>query len=99
MEFEMYKHYSIAQAKDRLSHVVHEVEEGEPVELTRRGRTVAVMLSSDEYQRIQRDLAHRRDPWSILERWREETGGVDLTDEEIDSWRDRSRPRDFEWPE
>ena len=34
--------YSIAEARDALTGLVHRVEEGEPIQLTRRGRPVAV---------------------------------------------------------
>ncbi|HEY4220710.1 MAG TPA: type II toxin-antitoxin system Phd/YefM family antitoxin [Myxococcota bacterium] len=43
---------SIADARDRLPSLVHEVEDGAPVELTRRGRPVAVLVSYLEYQRL-----------------------------------------------
>ena len=44
--------YSIAQAKDKLTQLIRSVEEGEPVEITRRGEPVAVILSMDEYRRL-----------------------------------------------
>lgn len=43
---------SIADARDRLASLVHDVEEGSPVEITRRGRPVAVLVSYHEYQRL-----------------------------------------------
>jgi prevent-host-death family protein len=46
------KQTSIAEARDRLASLVHEVEEGAPVEITRRGRPVAVLLAYQEYQRL-----------------------------------------------
>lgn len=50
----MSRRYSIAEARDRLAKVVHEVERGSPVELTRRGKPVAVLLGIHDYQRLQR---------------------------------------------
>lgn len=44
--------YSIAQARDQLTQLVHQAEEGGPVELTRRGKRVAVILSAEEYDRL-----------------------------------------------
>ena len=44
--------YSIAEARDNLAKIVHEAEDG-PVELTRRGRSVAVLVSLSEYERLQ----------------------------------------------
>lgn len=46
--------YSIAQARDRLSQIVHSAEAGETVELTRRGQPVAILLSVEEYERLQK---------------------------------------------
>ena len=44
--------YSIAEAPDQLSRVVHQAEEDGPVELTRRGKTVAVVVSADDCERL-----------------------------------------------
>lgn len=48
----MVKSYAIAEARANLPTIVDEVEAGMAVELTRRGKVVAVMISVDEYQRI-----------------------------------------------
>jgi prevent-host-death family protein len=61
------KQYSIAQARDRLPGIVHEVERGAPVELTRRGRPVAVIVSLRQFQRL---ASNRPDFWTELERFR-----------------------------
>jgi prevent-host-death family protein len=44
--------YSIAQARDQLPQLVHQAEQGKLVELTRRGKRVAVILSAEEYDRL-----------------------------------------------
>jgi len=44
--------YSIAQARDQLTQLVHQAEQGKPAELTRRGKRVAVILSAEEYDRL-----------------------------------------------
>ena len=49
----MTKQYSIAEAKNHLPSLVHEVERGVTVELTRRGKAVAVILSKGDYSRLQ----------------------------------------------
>ncbi len=46
--------YSIAQAKDKLIQIIRSAEEGQSVEITRRGEPVAVILSVDEYRRLSR---------------------------------------------
>ena len=44
--------YSIVEARDNLAKIVRE-SESSPVELTRRGRPVAVLVSLDEFERLQ----------------------------------------------
>ena len=48
----MQNSYSIAEAKGRLPQLVHEAEAGGHVEITRRGRAVAVLLSTEAYARL-----------------------------------------------
>ncbi|THF64028.1 type II toxin-antitoxin system Phd/YefM family antitoxin [Pseudothauera nasutitermitis] len=45
---------SIADAKNRLPALIHQAEAGEAVTISRRGKAVAVVLSVDEYARLQR---------------------------------------------
>jgi prevent-host-death family protein len=46
------KSFSIADARNRLARVVHDVETGPPVELTRRGKRVAMIVSVREFERL-----------------------------------------------
>jgi antitoxin Phd len=46
------KQYSIAEARDNLPGLVHAVESGTPVELTRRGKPIAVLLALPDYERL-----------------------------------------------
>ena len=48
----MSKRYSITEARANLPTIVDEVEVGKPVELTRRGKAVAVVLSREQYDRL-----------------------------------------------
>jgi len=48
----MSKSYSIASARARLANIVDEVEAGSEVELTRRGKKVAVVMSAARYARL-----------------------------------------------
>ena len=50
----MSKAYSIAEARQRLPAVVHEAERIGAVQITRRGRAVARLVSEQEYQRLTR---------------------------------------------
>jgi prevent-host-death family protein len=48
----MPKSYSIASARAKLADIVDEVEAGSEVELTRRGKKVAVVISAARYARL-----------------------------------------------
>jgi prevent-host-death family protein len=48
----MDRHFSIAQAKDRLSALVQAAERGEVVTVTRRGKPVARVVSESEYRKL-----------------------------------------------
>lgn len=48
---------ALHEAKNRLTSIVREVEEGRTVELTRHGKPVAVLLGIEEYQRLCREEA------------------------------------------
>ncbi len=45
---------SIAEARNHLPALVHSAEAGQPIALTRRGKTVAVLLSFAEFERLRR---------------------------------------------
>ena len=48
----MAKTYTIANARANLSDIVDEVEAGSEVEITRRGKKVAVVMSAARYARL-----------------------------------------------
>lgn len=91
---------SIADAKNHLTQVVRDAENGETVHITRRGKRAAVLLSEAEYQRLKRQQPEA-DLWSTISDWRatasfEEDG---LSGDEVDGWRDRGEGREFSWEE
>jgi len=46
------KRYSIAEARSSFPTLVREAEAGQEVELTRRGKAVAVLVSLDKWERL-----------------------------------------------
>ena len=48
----MAERYSIAEARTSLAAIVDQAEAGRRVELTRRGRAVAVVMSLGEFERL-----------------------------------------------
>ncbi len=90
---------SIAEAKNQLTRIVQEAETGESVHITRHGKPVAVLVSETEYVRLRSNKPEPKSLWDTVLDWRN-ANNLDwpgLTDEEIDSWRDKSLPREFAW--
>ncbi|WP_347248417.1 type II toxin-antitoxin system Phd/YefM family antitoxin [Zoogloea sp.] len=84
--------YSIAEARDALTGLIHRVEEGEPIQLTRRGRPVAVLISVAEYQRLKAPV-ESRSFGSALDAWRLRCGESVLHGDEFDALRDAAPGR------
>jgi prevent-host-death family protein len=59
----MSQRYSIAEARSRLPRIVDQAEAGVDVELTRRGRPVAVLVSCREFERLRGKRLHFRDAY------------------------------------
>lgn len=51
----MSRSYTVATARAKLAEIVDEVEAGKEVELTRRGKKVAVVMSAARYARLRGD--------------------------------------------
>jgi prevent-host-death family protein len=87
---------SLAEARDHLTGLVRDVERGGRVDLTRRGKRVAVLLSVDEYDRLRKPRADARGMLQALTAWRsglpEDFAGISAA--EVRAWRDPSPGRD-----
>ena len=92
------KRYSIAEARNRFTSLVHAAEAGAIVELTRRGKPIAVLLALKEYERL------REGRRSFTEAYREflrRNPDFAANAVEPEDWlhevRDPSPGRDFTW--
>lgn len=82
----MGKQYSIADARRQLPSLITQAEAGSSVELTRRGTPVAVLISVDEYDRLQRGRLEFREAYSaFVKRFRLRDVGVEV------DWADKLR--------
>jgi prevent-host-death family protein len=48
----MAKSYSVADARAHLPDILDDVEAGKEIELTRRGRAVAIVISAEKYEAL-----------------------------------------------
>lgn len=89
----MARKVSIAEARNHLTVLIHDVERGKKIELTRRGKRVAVLVSCDEYDRLR---ATRPSLDQALQAWRARLPAdfEGFTDDEVRSWRDPSPGRE-----
>ncbi len=91
----MVKSYSIADARKNLPSIVDQAESGGEVQLTRRGRPVAVVLSVPEYERLTGRRVRFRDAYrAFLAKHSLKEFGLDR--EFVESLRDRSEGREVE---
>lgn len=89
---------SVAEAKTHLTRLLHQVESGEPVHITRRGRAVAVLVSETEYARLQQS-AQSKNFWEQIEEMRAVPSfqAVEWTHEELTDLRAKMSGREFSW--
>ena len=88
------REYSVAEARRKLSVILREIETEGGVTITRRGRPVAVVLSLEEYSRLQ----GRKGFWSAYERLRQkmEESGVEIDVSVFEDVRDKTVGRTVE---
>ncbi len=91
----MQKQYSIAEAKNKLPAIIHQVEKGPFVELTRRGKPVVVLLSIDEFKRLSLSNSGF---WKALTAFREtlNSEGTVVSDQDFEGLRDSSPGREVD---
>jgi len=92
----MQKQYSIAEAKNKLPSIIHQVEKGPSVKLTRRGKPVAVLLSINEFERLN---ISNSGFWNALMSFRQMINSEKLafSDHDFEGLRDTSSGREVEW--
>jgi prevent-host-death family protein len=69
----------------RLPAIVHSVEKGPPVKLTRRGRPVAMLLSIKEYEKLS---GKQIGFWDALTALRGQAENLEISDEDFEKYRD-----------
>lgn len=88
----MPRSYSIATARSKLAEIIDEVESGEDVEIVRRGKKVAILLSPARYARMAGKKTAFGDAYDAFMKGRDrKTFGLEA--DEIESARDRTPGR------
>ena len=90
----MQKQFSIAEAKNRLPSIIHDVEKGPLVKLTRRGKPVAVLMSIQEYERLNYKY---NSFWRTISEFRQKikNKGIEISSNDFEGLRDPSTGRDI----
>ncbi|WP_437870273.1 type II toxin-antitoxin system Phd/YefM family antitoxin [Sorangium sp. So ce363] len=88
----MARRYSVAEARAHLPSIIEQAQAGEVVELTRRGRPVAVVLSRAEFERLRSDRPSFGDAYRVF-RKRHDLEEVGIAHDFAASVRDRSPGR------
>ncbi len=90
---------TIAEAKNNLSRLIHQLESEGAIHLTRYGKPVAVMLSEAQYQNL--SSPKRSLNLAILD-WRHQLDSeldIEFNNEELELLRKESNGREFLWDE
>jgi prevent-host-death family protein len=94
----MTRKVSVAEAKGKLPSIIHEVEQGSRVEITRHGKSVAVMVPIGDYERLREK---GRGFWNDLVKVRKvmTSEGITVGDADFLDLRDTAGCRSFKWAE
>jgi prevent-host-death family protein len=91
----MQKQYSIAEARNQLANLVHQVESTGPVKLTRRGKPVAVLIAEADFERL---TSEKTDFWTAVEQFRAKHAVAEWTENfDATQFRDRRPGRRPPW--
>lgn len=94
----MQEQFSIVEAKNKLTSIIHYVEKGPYIKLTRRGKPVAVLLSIKEYERLSHSYSGF---WNALSIFRQniKDENIDVSDKDFEGIRDRDTGREVAYKE
>ncbi|MDY6950248.1 MAG: type II toxin-antitoxin system Phd/YefM family antitoxin [Thermodesulfobacteriota bacterium] len=92
----MKRQFSIAEAKNKLPSIIHQVEKGPSVKLTRRGEPVAVLLSIHEYELMGQKS---KGFWNALMTFRQvvQDETLQIADSDFEGLRDPDGGREVQW--
>lgn len=86
-----HRRFTIAQARDQLSAIVHDIELHSPVELTQDGEAVAVIVAPDASRRL---FGPEGNTWGAYQRFLTAADTSDIDESVFEGVRDHSPGRD-----
>ena len=92
--------YSVAEANSQFAAILRQVEKRGPVEITRHGNPVAILLSITEFEHLRDRQEHKPDLFQAIMKWREENDVASLNlnpDEIFANVRDQSPGREIDF--
>ncbi len=92
----MQNQYTVSEAKNKLPAIIHSVEMGPSVQLTRRGRPVAVLISVAEYDKLRGGYNNFWDTLTAF-RKRMQAVQVDISERDFETIRDSSTGREVDF--
>jgi len=89
---------SVVEAKNKLPSIIHEVEQGSIVEITRHGKAVAIVVGQKDYERLKEK---GQGFWVTLGKIRNllSSEGIVFKESDFLNLRDPSTGRSFVWTE
>ncbi len=88
----MGKSYSVADARAHLPDILDDVEAGKDIELTRRGRAIAIVISAEKYEALRGDQSSFGEAYrAFTSRYALDEIGLDS--DSLDTVRDPARGR------
>lgn len=85
------KQLSIAKARNGFPTLVKDAENGSPIELTRRGQPVVVVISIEEYKRLK---AKTPSFWESYQTFRKQNPQILIETNDLENLRDKSFGRE-----
>ncbi len=92
----MQKQYPISVAKNKLPTIIHSVEDGSAVQLTRHDKPVAVLVSFVQYQGL---VNQKKDFWAALTYFKRSSQKEEplIEDRDFEGLRDENQGRDVDF--
>ncbi len=86
--------YAVSELKAHLTQALREVEEGKTIEVTRHGKSVAVLIAKDDYE----DLTSVRPSFTLSVRTlRESSQFTPLDEDDLAGLRDKGAGREVDF--